>query len=281
MKTVIYLELVRRRKKFLAYAVLPGIIWSVLFLGLMVLGRKLPMLNETYMMWPDMVKDLLGLPGWKQDLVMNIWHILALFYPLFVGIFILAGISSSIVEEERLETVVYLRNINVSRSSIWLGKGLVWMFVSFVSQGVLALVQVIQLQLTQMNRYVSIVSRYYGLLCLIGLFYLALGLFAASYKKCEEDCENTAWCLVLIPWLVSRIPALLQFLSALLVSAGREGKLSDVFLVWGIKLEPLSMVCPLTWCWGTVGIAGKAVWIAAVIAVLLGGAGFSIYRARR
>lgn len=281
MRTVIYFEVIRRRKKFLAMVLAPVVVWSVLYLIFGILDRKAPFINKEYMMWPEIVKNLLGLPAWRSEFSMNIWHILALFYPLLWGYLLMEGTASSVVEEERLETVVYIQNAGIPRRSVWLGKGLTWAVVSFLSLLIILLVQMLEMWFSGMTQNVGIISRYYGLLSLVSLFYLVLGLFLASYKKDETGCKNMSLVLVLVPWMVSRIPAVLHFISALLVETGRQGRGAELLEAWGTKLDPLTMVCPLTWCWHTMRVSGSFVAAAVVIAILLGGVGFSLYQTRR
>lgn len=281
MKTVIYFEILRRRKKIQTRIVLPLIIWTLLFLIFTILDRKVPVINSRFMMWPDVLKSFLGMPAWSRDLAMNIWHFLALFYPVFWCGMIMQEVSCSVAEEERLETIVYLQNAGVKRRDIWLGKGVVWALVSCLSLLLLILVQALELWIAGMLRYLPIMAEYYGVLYLVSLFYLILGLFVSSYGKSEENCLDAMWMLVLIPWLISRIPAVLQFISGIMVETGRQGAVQEMIAVWGNKLKPVSMICPLTWCWYSMEVAGVFVVAAIVIAVLLGGAGFSIYQARR
>ncbi len=281
MRTVIYFEVLRRRKKICSCILLPVIVWSLLFLALNLLDQKIPVINSQYMMWPDMLKSFLGMPAWNHELAVNVWHFLALYYPIFWCGMIMKEVSCSVAEEERLETVVYLQNAGVRRSSIWLAKGVVWILVSWLSLAMLLFVQMIEFWLAGMSRYYLVIAEYYVLLCLISFFYLIAGLFVSSYAKGEEHCAGAAWTLVLVPWLLARIPALLRFLSDLLIETGRQGEVQEILAVWGQKIEPLSMICPLTWCWYSVEVKGVFVIAAVVVAGILGGAGISIYKARR
>lgn len=281
MRTVIYFEILRHRKRILMYIFLPVMIWLLLFLVLVILDRKVPVINSQFMMWPDMLKSFLGMPSWNKELAVNVWHFAALFYPIFWCAAMMKEVSCSVVEEERLETVVYLHNAGVERRDIWIGKGLVWMLVSGISLIFLLLTQAPELWLAGAFRYFSVMAEYYGGLFLVSLFYLILGLFVSSYGKSEESCEGTTWMLVLIPWLASRIPSVLRFISDLLVETGRQGQVQEVFLLWGNKIEPVSMICPLTWCWYSMEVTGVFMVAAIVIALMLGGAGVSIYQARR
>lgn len=281
MKTVIYFEILRHRKKILTYILLPVFIWSLLFLVFMVLDRKVPAINSQYMMWPDMLKSFLGMPAWNSELVMNVWHFLALLYPVFWCGLTMKEVSCSVAEEDRLETNVFLQNAGIRRRSIWLGKGVIWALVFSVSLLFLFLVHVIEMWGAGMLRYLSVIIGYYGVLWLVSFFYLILGLFVSSYAKSEENCIDTTWMLVLIPWLVSRIPAVFRLLSEVMVETGKQGEVQEILSVLGNKIEPVSMICPLTWCWYSMEVSGVYVIVAIVIAIMLGGAGMSIYQARR
>ena len=84
MSTVLYFEMTRNKKKIVQH-ILTGVIgFTVLFLITLLLDRFVPVVNEQYMKWPDMLKDLLGLPAWKRSLYGNIWQLLMLFYPFYV-----------------------------------------------------------------------------------------------------------------------------------------------------------------------------------------------------
>lgn len=83
------------------------------------------------------------------------------------------------------------------------------------------------------------------------------------------------------PFLLARIYAVVGFFADLLVATGREGTVTDTIALVAGKLEILTLVSPLTWCWPAVRISWIHVICGAAVAVVMIMAGYAIYTRER
>lgn len=224
-----------------------------------------------------MVKDLFGLPAWNSNLYGNLWHIIALFYPLYFIYVVAAGAADSIVEEERLETIVYLNNLSIGRDVVLMTKVAERLVISFISCLVLAVENSVFFLLLRSGQMAVTVIKYYTALFLIGWVYIAIAIFVASYSKTEKGCEDKIFAIMIIPFLSARLYAVIGFFGDLLVATGREGKIVDVIGVVSDKLQVLTLISPITWCWPSVQVRGLYVLCGIVVIVFLVTIGYSIY----
>lgn len=265
MKTIIYFDALRNRKKLFSYIVLPIIALAAVFLVFTILDKCFPGFNAAYMKWPDIVKDLLGMSAWNSHLAVNVWQILSLVYPFYIIYVLMSGLCSSVIQEERLETIVYLHNAGVDGRTFFIAKTVIWIAGAFLAAMGLLIVNSVLLLLIGAARNIVFTVNYYLGLFVVCIFYLSVALFMSSYKKHEEECKNAAVTILLVPWLISRIPAALRAFSFIMEMAGREGKAADTLMMLGERLRPLEMVAPVTWCFTSVNVT----WIYAVCMFLV------------
>lgn len=277
MKTVLYFDWIRNKKKYIKNILTPVLVLAVLFILSVLLDLLVPAFNYTYMRWPDMIKDLLGLPAWNAKLYGNIWQIVALFYPFYYIYTAMSGLAGAVVEEERLETVVYLKNLSIERSTILLAKGCMWIALSFVNCLALLIENALFFLLLRAGQMEITMLKYYMSLFLIGILYMGIAVFVASYSQREKNCEDKIFGILLIPFLLARIYAVVGFFADLLAATGREGAVTDTIGIVADKLNMLTLISPITWCWPAARISWIYVICGVAVAVVMTIAGYSIY----
>ena len=227
MKTVLYFDWTRNKRKYISDIVIPAVLLAVLFLVSVIVDYLVPSFNSRYMRWPDMVKNLLSLPAWSRSLYGNIWQIFSLFYPFFLVYRVMTGLAGAIIEEERLETVVYLKNLSIDRNVLIQAKGILWVVQSFAICLVLMIENVLFFLILRAGQMAVTVLKYYTDLFLVSLIYMAIALFLASFSQRESICEDKIFGVLVIPFLLARMYAVAGFMADLLVVAKREGKITD------------------------------------------------------
>jgi hypothetical protein len=281
MNTVLYFELRRKRRNLLKYAVVPAVVSLMLFVVCMATDAFFPFINRTYMKWPDMVKDLLSLKPWSGDLWLNVWQLFALCYPFYLIYMMMTETAEALSEEDRLETVVYLHNAGVDRKTMFGAKLLVWAGEVFACCGSLLVLHVAFAAILRQQQGMKNAFYYYTILFLVCMLYLSIVLFMAVCRAERGVTADQVTTVLILPWLVSRIPALMRFISELLVLTGREGKLSGQLGDMGQRLEAMTVLSPLTWSWPAVSIERSYVVSGIVVFAILTGTAFSIYTHRR
>lgn len=277
MKTVLYFDWTRNKRKYISNIVIPVVLLAVLFLVSAVVDYFVPAFNSRYMRWPDMVKNLLSLPAWNRSLYGNIWQIFSLGYPFFLIYKVMSGLAGAIIEEERLETVVYLKNLSIDRNVLMQAKGLVWLAQSFVICLVLTMENVLFFLMLRADQMTLTVLRYYTGLFLVSLIYMAVALFMASFSQRESTCEDKIFGVLVIPFLLARMYAIAGFMADVLVAAKREGKITDTINMIADKLKVMTVISPLTWCWQEIRINGLYILCGIVVTVVMTIAAYSIY----
>lgn len=281
MNTVLYFELRRKRRNLLKYAVLPAAVSLVLFVICMAVDAFFPYFNRTYMKWPDMVKDLFSLKPWSGDLWLNIWQLFALVYPIYLVYVMMTEMAEALSEEERLETVVYLHNAGVDRKTVFWSKMLVWTGETFVCCGTLLALHIVFAAALRQPQGMKNAFYYFAILFFICLLYLSIALFMASCRAKQGVTAEQVMAVLILPWLVSRIPAFMCFISELLVLTGREGSLSEQLGDMGQRLEAASILSPLTWSYPAISIERSYFISGIIVSVVLTGTAFSIYMHKR
>lgn len=277
MKTVLYFEFVRNGKKYRNTMVYQLIAFFILFLIAVIMDRIFPQFNVQYMRWPDMVKNLLGLSPWNRSLYVNIWQLVALFYPLYFVYHVMAGLVTSVREEDRLETIVYLNNLSVSRGNVLAAKGLIWLLQSFIVCLSLGIENTVFFICLGMNRMVNMVIQYYIILFFVSLLFLGIAVFILSCSRNETRCRSGISWLLGITFVLARVYALIQFLADLLIATERSGVLADTLTLTAEKMQVLSILSPVVWCWPSCEWDVRFVWCGVLIFLICVLAGWSIY----
>lgn len=269
MRAVWYYEVTRRRDNFIRMILTPVILLFVVFVLSFLMDAMVPVVNRVYMKWPDMVKDLLSLPAWNSNLYVNLWQLFALFYPIIFLYNVVSGLTASIIEEERLETVTFLHNLSVNRLQVLFGKLLVWCAVLCLSLLALLVENIIFFLIVGANNMLGAMVEHYLVFLFVGILYSIFAVFLASYHKTELDCEDTISTVMILTFLFARIYTLIQFLSDLFVATGREGAITERMDIIAQKLRILTVASPLTWCWPGVAMDGVYALCGVIVAVIL------------
>lgn len=277
MSTVLYFEIKRKGKQMLKYIAVPAVLSLLLFGICMAVDALFPDFNKTCMKWPDMVKDFLCLKPWSGDLWLNIWQLFALIYPFYLIFVMMLELSEALSEEERLETVVYLHNAGVDRKTIFVTKLLVWAGEALACCLSLLLLNVVFAILLYQRQGVRNVFVYYAILFLVCLLYLSIALFVAACKAKKGIAADTVMAILILPWLISRVPAFLCFFSELLVLTGREGAIVEQIGFMGERTEILTILSPLTWSWPAMTTQGSFIVCGIILFLVMLGTAFSIY----
>lgn len=281
MRTVLYFEWTRKKKSLLKQVIWPIGVVLVLFVICTIADVVFPRFNAAYMKWPELLKDLFCLKSWTSHLWLNVWQFFALGYPFYLIYRIMDGLTKALAEEDRLETVVYLHNAGVTRRALFLGKGLVWGAEAFACCISLLVVTVLSaLVLGASQTALHMLGHYVGL-WLISLLYIAVALFMVAGKGAEGVFSERISAVLVLPWLVSALPALFRFFSSLLEMTGREGAPADVMAALGERMKMLTVLSPVTWCFPAFQLSAAYVVCGVVIFVVLFAAGLSIYTHKR
>ncbi|MDE6760085.1 MAG: hypothetical protein K2J90_05305 [Lachnospiraceae bacterium] len=249
MKTVLYFEWMRKRQSMLKRIAAPLVVVLVLFVLCTLVDALMPEFNKKCMKWPDMLRDFLCLKSWTRHLWFNVWQFFALSYPFYLICSVMKGVADSLAEEDLLETVVYLHNAGITRKTIFLGKSFVYGGQAFVCCASLLIVSVVFALILGSLQMALNMLLHYALLWLICLVYLAITLFMVSYRGVERISDDTVLAVLILPCLVSRLPALLQFFSDLLDLTGWEGGIADTIGRIANRIKLFTIVSPITWCW--------------------------------
>ncbi len=281
MNTILYFEITRKRKRMVKYVILPAVLSCVLFGICTAVNALFPEFNQMYMRWPEMVKDLLCLKPWSGELWMNVWQLFALFYPFYIIYVIMTEMMEALLEEERLETIVYLHNAGVDRKTVFGSKLLVWAGEAFACCVSLLLLHMVFAALLRQQQGVKNIFAFYSVLFLVCMLYLSIALFMAACKAEKEGAADTVMAVLILPWLLSRVPSFMRFLSELLVLTGREGIVAGRLGNLGQRLEIFTILSPLTWSRPALTLPVSYVICGMILFVVLSGTAFSIYTYRR
>lgn len=248
LRNVCFLEWARYKRKLLG-AMLGFLVALLCFLVVsVVVGKVFPEFNRNYMNWPDYIKELLGLGGWSGFLWYNIWQIVAVFYPFLHIYIIMNTLAQSVQDEDRLETIVYLRNAGVNRMTVMGAKLLFWISCSFFVALVQCSVLVFLANLTGIGVVSWLLFRYYAVLFLVSVFFIGIALNTAAGTKNSQQCEDTHLSLLVVPWLIAKIPDVIRMFAKLLEITGRGEHIVVSVEVWEQRTSFLRYVSPVMWC---------------------------------
>lgn len=277
MKTVLYFEWIRKKEDMIQRTIRLIAMILGLFLSCILIDIVFPDFNSNYMKWPDMLKNLLGIGNWNSHLFLNVWQLVALGYPFYFTYSIMIGIATAITEEDRLETIVYLHNAGVGRRDILIGKTCVWMGYALVQTLVMLVITTLFALVLGTPQAAVHMVEYHVELGLLGILYMSIASFLAACSTGGEVSLDTIIAILVLPCIVSRIPAIMRFFAELLTVTGRQGAIVDRVALWGEKLQVLVIVSPVSWPWIGISIRGIYVGCAFIVAVIMASAAYSIY----
>jgi len=248
LKTVFYLEWKRYKRKVGDNLLALGVSLLILYVVAAVLGKVLPDFNRDYLKLPGYMKELLGLSGWSSCLWYNFWQFLAVIYP-FVHIYItLNMLSLSLQDEERLETIVFMRNAGVGRPAVMGAKVLLWSGYSLALCTVAFLITFLLAWLSGIQVVSSLLFRYYAGLFLVTVFFEGIALNLAISKKSHQECRDLHLSWLVLPWMLAKVPDVIRMFGKLLEITGRSETIVVRLEVWGERTDFLHNFSPIAWC---------------------------------
>lgn len=281
MKTVIYYDYVRNKKSLVHNLVTWTVLLLLLFMVSLIIEKMMPEFSREYLKWPSMAQNLLAMGSWNHHVYINLWQIVSLIFPFYIVYAVMSGLSRSVVQEERLETMVFLQNMSVGPVQALLSKLLFWIGYAFIIYVALLVENVILFLILGSWYNLSILVSYYGMLFFATVVYLAIALFLSSYAKHEEGCANVFAWILFLSVILSKVGAFVHFVVDLMVMKGQEGNI--IGKVDGIadKLDVFIALCPVTWCWGGIEVSGTYMICGIVIGCLFGAGAAWIYKSRK
>lgn len=281
MKTVMYYDYVRNRKSLLQNLLVWTVMLLLLFMVSLIVEKIVPGFNKEYLKWPDMAKNLLAVGNWNNHIYINLWQIISLAFPIYMIYIVMNGLSSAVVQEDRLETMVFLQNMSVGRVQVLLSKLLFWMGYAFIIYVALMVENILFFLLLGSKYNLLIVVKHYGMLFFVTVIYLMVSLFLASYSKHENRCSDSINWILFLSLILSKVGAFVHFVVGLMTMKGQEGDI--VGKVDGIadKLDVLIILCPASWCWNGMEISGAYIVCGVIMAIFLCLGAFWIYAGRR
>lgn len=281
MKTVMYYEYVRNRKNLLQNLLIWTVLFLLLFLISLIIEKVVPGFSRQYLKWPDMAQNLLAIGNWNNHVYINLWQIVSLVFPVCMVYVVMNGLACTVVQEDRLETMVFLQNMSVGRVQVLLSKLLFWMGYAFIIYISLLIENILFFLILGSKYNLLIVVKHYGMLFFVTAIYLMISLFLSSYGKHENNCADSITWMLFLSLILSKVGAFVHFVVDLMIMRGQEGDI--VGKVDGVadKLDVLIVLCPVSWCWVGVDVTGVYIICGVIMAISLCLGAFWIYAGRR
>ena len=254
MKTVIYYDYIRNRKNLIQNILVWTILFLLLFVVSLVIEKVIPGFSREYLKWPDMAQNLLAVGNWNNHVYINLWQIITLVFPIYIVYVVMNGLCATVIQEDRLETMVYLQNMSVGRMQVLLAKLLFWVAYAFIMYVVLLLENVVFFLLLGSGYNLSILVNHYEILFVSTVIYLMIALFLASYEKHENRCADVSAWVLFLSLILSKVGAFVHFVVDLMIMKGQEGEIIGKVEAIAQKLDVLIAICPMSWCWAGVEV---------------------------
>lgn len=281
MKTVIYYDYVRNRKNLLQNLLAWTVLFLLLFLVSLIIEKVMPGFSKEYLKWPDMAQNLLAMGNWNNHVYINLWQIVSLVFPICMVYVVMNGLSCTVVQEDRLETMVFLQNMSVGRVQVLCSKLLFWIGYAFIIYVALLLENILFFLILGSKYNLLIVVNHYGMLFFVTVIYLMVALFLSSYAQHENSCADSITWILFLSLILSKVGAFVHFVVDLMIMRGQEGDIIGKVDGVADKLDVLIALCPVSWCWAGVEVTGVYMICGVVMAILLCLGAFWIYVGRR
>ena len=204
MSTVIYIDVVRNKKKLIWSLVYTVAFLLACFVLSAIFDLVFPGVNS-HLGFPQAIDSFLLFYDWHEHLYANIWNLFAFVFPFIFVYILMLDYSCSIVEEEEFETLTYMRSLGIGREIILLSKLLVrlaWVLAVCVALFVENLLFFLVLGEKKM---LAIAGVYSLKLFLVGLLHFAFALFVAACSVREKSCTITCGVIVLFEFVFARL----------------------------------------------------------------------------
>lgn len=277
MKTVLYYDYVRNRRNLFQNLWTWMVMLFIVFVVSFVIEKIWPDFNADYLKWPDMVKEFLGTGSWNRSIYINLWYIFAILFPIHVAYIVMSGLTASLIQEERLETIVFLQNLSINKGNLMRSKLLFWVGYACMMSMALLFENILFLLVLKHTHIIPIVAKYYGIVFLICCIYLSLTLFLASYSKDENICNGMISNLLTFSVILAKVGPFIHLLADLMVMRGQEGDIISKLHGIGDKLDVLMVLCPISWSWIGVSVPDLYLGCGVIVAAVMLGGAFWIY----
>lgn len=276
MRTVLYIDYSRNKSRYLRGILSPIIFLAICFVVSIILELIFPKLNA-HLNFPDFIKDFFALHYWQSHIYSNLWNMFALVFPFIYFYELMAGLSKSVITEERMETVIYMHNLGVNRGTMLLTKFGIWSIYSLLNCVILFLENMLFFIIIKNYNMIKTAGIYSIRLFTIGIVYLSIALFLASFEGHENDSASTSIAVIIIPFLIARVHALIHLFADILFLSGRSYNGLDKISSVADSLTPLHLICPLFWSYPSQSIRLSYIICAFAITIVMFVTGYSIY----
>lgn len=252
-----------------AYLIVFGAGWIV-FLISILLDHVAPGCNLR-LQFPDRVYDLLYLYPWQEELYSNLFLMGTLVFPFFF-------LYGRMKEVARLVFGIRGETAEIGKRKALLARKMgLAVLGAFVICLVLFLENAVFFLIEGNGLHPGLAWGFFFRLFWISLIYMVIAMFAAACADELETCEDMNMILLLLPYVLARMHSLIRFFSDQIAASNRVLKEPELVETWIRRLGSLQVLAPVTWC--SPGIQ-YPVWYgvcAALLAVILGVAGISIF----
>ena len=276
MSTVIYIDVVRNKKKLIWGLIYTAAFLLACFVLSAIFDLVFPGINSIFD-FPQAIDSFLLFYDWNEHLYINIWNLFVFVFPFIFIYVLMLDYSCSIVEEEEFETLTYMRSLGIGRETLLISKLLVrlaWVLaVCFV-----LLVENLLFFLILGEKKMIVTAAVFCLkLFLVGILHFTFALFVAACSAREKSCTITCGVIVLFEFVFARLHSYVRLLADTLFVSGK--KYNEIEWLYGIsaKLESLKIFCPIKLCYPQQSAPlGLGICIA-IMGIVFCVAGFSIY----
>ena len=276
MNTVIYIDVVRNKKKLINILIYTAAFLLACFVLSFIFDLVLPSVNNHFD-FPQAIEAFLLFYKWHEHLYSNIWNLFAFIFPFIFIYILMVEFSCCIVEEEEFETLPYMRSLGIGRETILVSKLIVrfvWLLVLCVA---LFLENLIFFLLLNEKQMILTAGAFSLKILIIGLFHFTIALFIASCSKREKTCAIACGIIVLAEFLIARLHSYIRLLADTLFVSGK--KYNEIEWLYGIsaKLEGLKILSPIKLCYPGQTVSMGVGICMVLMAVVFALAGYTIY----
>lgn len=276
MNTVIYIDVVRNKKKMIGMLIYTAAFLVVCFVLSLIIDFLFPAFN-VHLDFPQAIDSFLLFYEWNEHLYINIWNMLAFILPFVFVYLLMVGYACGIVEEEEFETLSYMRSLGIGRETIIISKLIVRLVWSFALCATIFLTNLIFFLILNQKKMISVVGIYSVKLFLLGLFHLTIALFIASCSIREKNSTIACGSVILLEFVLARFHSYIRLLADGLFISGRKYNEIEWIYVLSDKIASFDILCPVKLCYPGQSVSLSQGICLAIIGIVFCVAGYSIH----
>ena len=276
MNTVIYIDVVRNKKKLLRILICTVAFLLVCFVLSFIIDLVFPSFNAHFD-FPQSIDSFLVFYDWHEHLYSNLWSLFAFVFPYIFIFILMVEYSCSVVEEEEFETLSYMRSLGIGRETILISKLLVRLAWSLILCVALFLENLLFFIVINERKMILIAGIYSLKLFLVGLLHFTFALFIAACSVREKNCTIASGVVVLIEFVIARLHSYVRLLADTLFVSGKKYNEIDWLYTISAKLEALKILSPIKLCYPEQSVTLSLGICIAIIGIVFTVAGYSIY----